>query len=216
MRRSGQDAKSKQRDAARHALPAHQSRSRATRARILAAAEEEFAEKGYEGARIADIAARAGCSVGAVYFRFKDKSALFLAIVESFAEGARANLKMVLENQDGARIDDIVGLFVRGAAHNFRLHKGLFRAIVERGLDHPEAMQTMFRLRDEFAAALKALLAAAGRRDTALQVRVMTQMIYGFMMIGVLNPDAPASIADSRAVNELAGLCASYLGERRS
>ncbi len=71
------------------ALPAQQDRSRAMRGRILKAAETVFAEKGYEGARIADIAKAAKCSVGAVYFRFKNKDALFFAIAESFAEDVR-------------------------------------------------------------------------------------------------------------------------------
>ena len=57
----------------RWALPVSQARSRATRERLLAAAETVFAQKGYDGAKISDIAEEAGCSVGAVYFRFKDK-----------------------------------------------------------------------------------------------------------------------------------------------
>lgn len=195
--------------AERHALPAYQERSRETRARILAAAEQEFAESGYDGTRIADIAARAGCSVGAVYFRFKDKSALFLAIAESFAEDARGNLGRALE--DGADAETLVRHFVRNAAISFRRHKGLFRAIVERGLEHPRAMQAMFALRDEFARSLETLLARRGGRDHGLCVRVMTQMIYGFLLTGVLNARAPARIDDARTVEELAKACIAYM-----
>jgi len=64
----------------RWSLPATQARSRATREKLLEAAETVFAAKGYTGAKISDIAAEAGCSVGSVYFRFKDKDALFFAI----------------------------------------------------------------------------------------------------------------------------------------
>ena len=42
------------------ALPVQQERSRVTRERLLAAAEKVFAEKGYDGAKLADIAAEAG------------------------------------------------------------------------------------------------------------------------------------------------------------
>jgi len=195
--------------AERHALPAHQSRSRETRARILEAAESEFAKKGYDGARLADIAEEAGCSVGTVYFRFKDKSALFLAIAESFAEDAREGLKNVLQVSGPPEAGDLIRQFVIGTARNFRRHKGLFRAIVERGLDHPQAMRAMFDLRDEFATALQRALKPSG--TTGLRVRVMTQMVYGFLLTGVLNPNAPTDIADARALRELADACVAYI-----
>jgi AcrR family transcriptional regulator len=197
------------RAAERHALPAHQSRSRETRARILAAAESEFAKKGYDGARLADIAEEAGCSVGTVYFRFKDKSALFQAIAESFADDARESLKTVLQISAPLEASVLIRQFVAGTAQNFRRHKGLFRAIVERGLDHPQAMRTMFDLRDEFAAALQRTLKPSG--TIGLRVRVMTQMVYGFLLTGILNPNAPTDIADARALRELADACVAYI-----
>ena len=63
----------------------------------------------------------------------------------------------------------IVEQFVRATAANFRAHKGLFRAIVERGIDHPQAMKTIFDLREELAAALESALrgAWAGREICA-------------------------------------------------
>jgi AcrR family transcriptional regulator len=199
------------RAADRHALPAHQPRSRETRERILVAAEQEFAEKGYEAARIADIAQAAGCSVGTVYVRFKDKSALFLAIAESFAEDAREDLKNSLLRMDRMEPSDAIRQFVTGAARNIRQHKGLFRAIMERGLDHPEALRAMFIVREEFAAALQAILKSAEVRNLNLRVRVMTQMVYGFLVAGVLNPHAPTSIDDARVLRELADACVAYI-----
>jgi len=195
----------------RHALPAHQPRSRETQARILAAAEQEFADKGYEGARLTDIAEAAGCSVGTVYFRFKDKSALFLAIAESFAEDARKGFKDVLQRTGQLEPEDAIRKFVASAAQNFRRHKGLFRAIMERGLDNPEALRAMFIVREEFAAALQAILKPAGVRNLNLRVRVMTQMVYGFLVAGVLNPHAPTNIEDTRALKELADACVAYI-----
>jgi len=195
----------------RHALPAHQPRSRETQARILAAAEQEFALKGYEGARLADIAEAAGCSVGTVYFRFKDKSALFLAIAEAFANDARETLKKVFERTSDLDSDDAIRLFVTGAAQTIRSHRGLFRAIMERGFDNPEALRAMFIVREEFAGALQAILKSAGVRNLDLRVRVMTQMVYGFLVAGVLNPHAPTNIEDARAIRELADACVAYI-----
>ncbi|MCU0656660.1 MAG: TetR/AcrR family transcriptional regulator [Polyangiaceae bacterium] len=51
------------------------------RDRILDAATHAFVQSGYEGARLADIAAAAEISTGNVYRYFADKNALFDAIV---------------------------------------------------------------------------------------------------------------------------------------
>jgi AcrR family transcriptional regulator len=50
---------------------------------ICAAALSVFAEKGFAGARIEEIARRAGLSKGAVYLYFPTKEALFRAVVQS-------------------------------------------------------------------------------------------------------------------------------------
>ena len=207
-------AKSRPIEAAeRWALPARQARSRATREKLLAAAEKVFAEKGYDGARLSDIAEVAGCSVGAVYFRFKDKDALFFAIAESFTAEARAKMLALLETGKGGEPEAIIRHFVTGTAADFRAHKGLFRAIVERGFDHPHAMKTIFAVREELAEALENALQnrLARHGDVALSVRVATQMIYGFLLTGVLNAKAPTRIDDARAIEELANAAVAYL-----
>ncbi len=198
-------ARAKKRAAERWSLPATQERSRATRARLLEAAEAVFAKKGYDGAKISDIAEEAGVSVGAVYFRFKDKSALFSAIAESFIEDARGGVNALLAASP-AKPGAVLRGFVLASAANFRRHRGLFRAIVERGLDHPHAMKTIFGFREELAAALEKVL-----HGPSLKIRVMTQMIYGFLITGILNPDAPTKIGDTRAIDELADACVAYL-----
>ena len=52
-----------------------------TRDRLLQAAAEVFAERGYEGAAVSDIARRAGFTTGAIYSRFRDKAELLLEVV---------------------------------------------------------------------------------------------------------------------------------------
>src|ERR687891_2924674 len=54
-----------------------------TRDRLLAAAAEVFAEKGYDGAGVQDIARRAGFTTGAIYGRFRGKADLLLAAMEA-------------------------------------------------------------------------------------------------------------------------------------
>jgi AcrR family transcriptional regulator len=53
-------------------------REAAVRDRIVRAALDVFAEKGYRGATIADVVRRSGLSVGAIYTHFSGKEELFL------------------------------------------------------------------------------------------------------------------------------------------
>jgi len=69
-----------------------------TRQRLLDAAADVFAERGYEGATLADIARKAGFTTGAIYSRFRDKAELLLAVVER-----------ILESQQDAAVEAATG-----------------------------------------------------------------------------------------------------------
>ena len=58
-----------------------QTKAERTRAEIIGAARRVFAKKGYEGAAVADIAAEAGFTKGALYANFPSKAALFLTVL---------------------------------------------------------------------------------------------------------------------------------------
>ena len=62
----------------------------ATRKKLLAAARREFAGSGLAGARVDEIAARAGVNKQLVYHYFGDKDALYLAVLEWVYEEIRA------------------------------------------------------------------------------------------------------------------------------
>ena len=62
-----------------------------SKARILEAAEQEFAEYGYEGARVDKIVQRAGVSKNLVYHYFNGKDTLFLIVLERMYERMRAH-----------------------------------------------------------------------------------------------------------------------------
>lgn len=67
--------------------PPHATRSREnTRARLMAAASEVFAESGFDGASVEEICERAGFTRGAFYSNFASKDDLFFALANQFAE----------------------------------------------------------------------------------------------------------------------------------
>jgi AcrR family transcriptional regulator len=70
-----------------------------TRRRILGAAVAEFAEKGLGGARVDEIADRAGANKRMLYHYFGNKEELFLAALQSvYADIREAELGLDLEN----------------------------------------------------------------------------------------------------------------------
>src|SRR6187549_4122756 len=61
----------------------------ATRKKLLTAARREFSDSGLAGARVDEIAARAGVNKQLVYHYFGDKDALYLAVLEWVYEEIR-------------------------------------------------------------------------------------------------------------------------------
>ncbi|MEY2469985.1 MAG: hypothetical protein QOF21_2683 [Actinomycetota bacterium] len=59
-----------------------------TRQKLIDAATEVFLEKGYEGARVAEIARRAGLTTGAIYGNFESKANLLTAALVAAVDGA--------------------------------------------------------------------------------------------------------------------------------
>jgi TetR/AcrR family transcriptional regulator len=59
-----------------------------TRAAILAAAERHFAERGFEAARLEDIAADVGIRRAAIFYHFSDKNELYEAVLDEVLGGA--------------------------------------------------------------------------------------------------------------------------------
>src|SRR5215475_581873 len=62
------------------------------RALIMDKGEEAFLEQGFQGASMAEIATRAGCSKGTLYNYFENKDELFLACVARHCAGLQAQM----------------------------------------------------------------------------------------------------------------------------
>ena len=194
------------------ALPAHQVRSRDTRDRLLAAAELAFAAKGYDGSRIADIAQSAGVSAGAVYFRFRDKEALFGGIVERFAEDAQGRIALFNEGLGADDWKTIVRRLVHGTWDLLSNHRGLFRVVMERGVMAPQAFLPIVTVRLQIGRLLTAALprnADAARGD--LKVQVAMQLIFGFVLNSLSSPVSPTREHGIAAIEELASAVIGYL-----
>ncbi|WP_068923961.1 TetR/AcrR family transcriptional regulator [Planobispora rosea] len=79
-----------------------------TRERLLRAAAEVFAERGYDGTRVADIAASAGVSNGALYTHFGSKAELLVAALR--AHGPRLLADLLAADPDRPIADLLVAV----------------------------------------------------------------------------------------------------------
>lgn len=76
-----------------------------TRMEIIEAARRVFARKGYEGAAVADIAAEAGFTKGALYANFPSKEALFLTVLRDLE---RQQDELIDEYRQANRMPDFL------------------------------------------------------------------------------------------------------------
>lgn len=71
-----------------------------TRQSLLDAAARVFAEQGFHGATLDDVAAAAGFTKGAVYSNFKNKDDLFLALLEHHLAQDEMRLRATIDQSD--------------------------------------------------------------------------------------------------------------------
>jgi TetR/AcrR family transcriptional regulator, regulator of cefoperazone and chloramphenicol sensitivity len=80
---------------------AQQLAANSTRAKLIEAAGEVFAQIGYEAATVREICARAGANVAAVNYHFGDKLGLYTELLRSMNAAPTGAIRKVL-NSDGA------------------------------------------------------------------------------------------------------------------
>jgi TetR/AcrR family transcriptional regulator len=92
----------------------------ATRRKLLAAARREFAQQGFAGARVDEIAARAGVNKQLVYHYFGDKDAIYLAVLESIYEEIRDHERKL--HLDGLTPDKAIKKLIESSFDHLDAH----------------------------------------------------------------------------------------------
>ena len=167
------------------------------RERLIAAAAEVFAEKGYEGAGVAEIARRAGYTTGAIYGRFSGKAELLLAAIEAHQDSELDRL--FNEHQFEGKVTDIlttVGshLVTDELGPNSALLLEAFMA-ARRDPEMARRVRESLDLRGDKLAELVTEAQATGAIDPSLDkeavVRFCHALGFGFLLFRAIELDLP-------------------------
>lgn len=169
------------------------------RDKLVTAAAEVFAEKGYDGAGVAEIARRAGYTTGAIYGRFTGKAQLLLAAIEAHSDSELDRL--FNEHNFEGKVTDILTTV---GSHLVTDHMGpesalLLEAFVAARRD-PEVrllMQGALDLRGDRLADLVTEAQATGAIDPALDTEAVVRFChavgFGFLLFRAVDLDLPAA-----------------------
>ncbi len=186
---------------------------RANQARILQAARKVFAQHGYHGATIGEIADEAGLSNGAVYYNFANKEDLFLALLGEWRTELIADVQTAAGRPSSAApehsFDDEVRHVVETLKRGREWRLLLFE-FVTYAARNPEFRQRFAAGRQNFKAALASALAdriAAHRLQPAVspaQLAILVSALVNGLAVDELTE--PGAIPDDLLATALRAL----------
>ena len=167
-----------------------------TRERLLRAAADVFAERGYEGTRVADIAAAAGVSNGAMYAHFASKAEL---LVEALRTHGRRLLADLLAADPGRPVTDVLlavgrSLPRRRDARGYLIVEALTAA--RRDEDVARPMRDYMGERADWIAGLVRTAQAGGELDPALSPNALAHFCLLLAMGSALVPPDLHAVGD--------------------
>ena len=168
-----------------------------TRDRLLTAAAEVFAEKGYDRAGVQEIARRAGFTTGAIYGRFRGKAELLLAAMEANSHDELEEL-FAERRFEGRATDILTTVGSHLVTDEFDSGQALLLEAFVAGRRDPEVAGMLRRIIEERTVSLTALVDEAKSTgaidpelDTRSIVRFCQAVALGFLLFGAIDLDRP-------------------------
>jgi AcrR family transcriptional regulator len=153
---------------------------------------ELLQERDFDQISIAELAQKAGYSVGAFYARFRSKDELFDAMVLQHVQNRRkVRQRQFATTNDATLLHELL----EETVHYYWDRRRFWRAALIRSIREPEFWAPMRKLSYEFADALLARFRArAGRALTKAEeanVRFAVQLAFGIINNTILNRPGP-------------------------
>lgn len=201
--------------------PAQQARSQQTLERLLDSAEALIADKGFDDVTVAEIASRAGFSVGAVYSRFRDKMGVLHCLQDRFVDEAHLTTDAAFDpaRWQGASIEEIVGELIDFLVTIHRERRGVLRELLVRTRSEQPMVERKERLVAHIGQRLLALLLARAERighpDPSVAVGFGLRLVLGTLEQAILFGETGAygiPASDEKLAAELTRAFLGYLG----
>ena len=149
---------------------ARKERSAARREAILAAALDEFSSRGFEAARLDDVAKRAGVAKGTIYLYFRDKESLFQELIRAMLTPLVGTIEALgaADVPINVLAERLVDVFVREVYETRR--KDVIRLMISEGRRFPKLAEFYYReVLSRVIAAMRAILRRAAARGEVPQ-----------------------------------------------
>jgi AcrR family transcriptional regulator len=167
-------------------------RKEATQARILRAAMELFATRGFEGTSISAIASRAGVSRGAVFWHFGSKAALFKEACVRFFVPFWREFEKSLDGPPRERVFALLEAYEKFVASNRETIRAFVRWVLESQTMRESLQGELFALHGLFLRKVSgaiALLTENPAQAEALSLGLVSHLA-GNLLFELLDPDA--------------------------
>jgi AcrR family transcriptional regulator len=176
------------------AFPAKQERSERTHEKLLQAGLDLLQSGNYEDISIAQIAARAGCSVGSFYLRFRNKEAFFEFLIESISETlqADASANLTPDKVKPLTLAQTVRFCVEHYVETNRQYESVIRAALQysiHGSDDWQPVRDMgLMLQAHYIELILGKSRRTARAEARQQLLVGLQIISGHLVNSIAHP----------------------------
>ena len=194
-----------------------QSRSRESTEALLEIGRQLIEKRGVDNCSMNEVAAAAGSSVGALYFRFGNKERFVHEVLQRQIGATRAQVSNFLAETEvaatspSAVIEAVVKWFVLEYGRN----QGLLRAQIRRALDDPREWQPFQKIGRELIDGAVRILqrfpAVTQDEEWQRRVRIAMQIVLGTLNNMVINRPGPLELTDKAASDELSQIAIRYL-----
>ncbi len=192
-------------------------RRSALRIRLIDIAEATITADGLGALRARDLAAQAGCAVGAIYNVFGDLTDLVLAVNARTFEALGAAVSEALAEAPADPVEQLVamsGAYHRFAAANLNGWQALFDVDRPAGQDAPDwYLSEMARLLAYIDTPLASIFPGMGAQDRALMTRALFSSVHGIVLLGL---DRASSGVPAEQIDHMIGLLLRQLTEKQS
>ena len=176
------------------AFPAKQHRSEQTHEKLLQSGLDLLRDGVFDDISIAQIAARAGCSVGSFYLRFRNKEAFFKFLIESISETLEIDLhaNLTQESVKDLTLAQTVRHCVDHYVETNRLYESIIRAAVQYSINDSDDWQPVrdngLKLHDHYIELILSKSRKPNQEEARQQLLVGFQIISGHLVNSITHP----------------------------